>query len=316
MLGTPHRPAVAAAVAPYGALLAAAALWGSNPVVARLIGAAIPPITLSWLRWLLVLCVLLPFIWRERHAIGEALRRDWRILGPLALLANVPQSALIYKGLETTTAVNVGLLNSTIPVLILLLGGLFFGRRIATREVAGIAISLVGVAAILFQGSAERVLTLSLERGDLFAFGGMVTWALYTLLLPRRPPLPLLAFVAAMSIFGVTLAAPAVLAEVALDRAPQLDAGALAALGYIALGPTLGGTLAYSYGAERVGPLHAGIFIHFMPVFASLFAVTLLGERLQAFHLLGFALVAGGALVALHFRRLLSSPPGAATRSS
>jgi drug/metabolite transporter (DMT)-like permease len=313
MSGTPHRPAVAAAVAPYGALLAAAALWGSNPVAARLIGAAIPPITLSWLRWLVALCMLLPFIWRDRRAIGEALRRDWRILAPLAVLANVPQSALVYKGLETTTAVNVGLLNSTIPVLILLFGGLFFGRRVAGREAAGIAISLVGVAAILFQGSAERILALSLERGDLFAFGGMVTWALYTLMLPRRPPLPLLAFVAAMSIFGVILAAPVVLAEVALDRAPQLDAGTLAALGYIALGPTLGGTLAYSYGVERAGPLHAGIFIHFMPVFASLFAVTLLGERLQAFHLLGFALVAGGALVALHFPRLLSSPPGAAS---
>jgi drug/metabolite transporter (DMT)-like permease len=300
---------------PYAALLAAAALWGSNPVVARLIGSAIPPITLSWLRWLVVLCALIPLVWRERHMLGDALRQDWRILVPLALLANVPQSALVYKGLETTSAVNVGLLNSTIPVLILLLGGLFFGRRIAAGEVAGIAVSLIGVAAILFQGSVERALALKLDRGDLFAFGGMLTWALYTLLLPRRPPLSLLAFVAAMSILGVALAAPAALAEVAFDRAPRLDAGVLAALGYIALGPTLAGTLAYSYGAERVGPLHAGLFIHFMPIFASLFAIGVLGERLQAFHLLGFALVAGGALLALHFPRLLSSRPRAATRS-
>src|SRR3954471_21146177 len=173
----------------YGALFTAAALWGSNPVVGRLIGPAIPPITLSWLRWLLVLCGLIPLVWRERRRLGNALRQDWRILVPLALLANVPQSALVYKGLETTTAVNVGLLNSTIPVLILLLGGLFFRRRIAAREAAGIAISLAGVAAILFQGSAERVLALALNGGDLFAFGGMLTWALYTLLLPRRPPL-------------------------------------------------------------------------------------------------------------------------------
>lgn len=300
----------------YGALLAAAALWGSNPVVARLIGAAIPPITLSWLRWLVVLCALVPFVWRERREICAALRCDWKILLPLALLANVPQSALVYKGLETTTAVNVGLLNSTIPVLILLLGGLFFGRRTAAREAAGIAISLSGVAAILFQGSVERVLALSLNRGDLFAFGGMLTWAFYTLLLPRRPALSLLAFVAAMSVLGVAFAVPAVLAEVALDRAPQFNAGTLAALGYIALGPTLGGTLAYSYGVERVGPLHAGIFLHFMPVFAGLFAIIVLGERLQMFHLLGFALVAGGALFALDFPRLLSSPPGAATRPS
>src|SRR4051794_21039239 len=152
----------------YAALLAAAALWGSNPVVARLIGSAIPPITLSWLRWLVVLCALIPLVWRERNMLGKALREDWRILVPLALLANVPQSALVYKGLETTSAVNVGLFNSTIPVLILLLGALFFGRRIAAGEVAGIAVSLIGVAAILFQGSLERALALTLDRGDLF----------------------------------------------------------------------------------------------------------------------------------------------------
>jgi drug/metabolite transporter (DMT)-like permease len=66
--------------------------------------------------------------------------------------------------------------------------------------------------------------------------------------------------------------------------------------------------LAYSSGVERVGALQAGLFVHFMPVFAALFAVLLLGERLHYYHLAGFALVAGGALIAVDLRRLLSSP--------
>ena len=86
--------------APYAALLAAAALWGANPVLGRLVGPFVPPLTLSWLRWLLVLCMLSPFVWRERREIAAALRGHWRILLPLAALANVPQSALVYKGLE------------------------------------------------------------------------------------------------------------------------------------------------------------------------------------------------------------------------
>jgi drug/metabolite transporter (DMT)-like permease len=294
---------------PYAALIAAAALWGTNPVLGRLVGVAVPPVTLSWLRWLAVLCAITPFVWHQRREIAAALRLHWRVLLPLAALANVPQSALIYKGLETTSAVNVGLLNSSIPVLILLLGAAFFSRPIVLHEMAGIAISLAGVVIVLFQGSAENVLALSLNRGDLFAFGGMLTWALYTLLLPRRPPLPLLAFVFCMSALGVGLGAPAALAEAVFDRTPNLDSGALLGIAVIALGPTLGGTLAYSYGAERAGPLHAGVFIHFMPLFASVLAMAVLGERVQPYHLAGFMLVLAGALLALGFPRLLSSAP-------
>ena len=295
--------------APYAALLAAAALWGTNPVLGRLVGVAVPPVTLSWLRWLVVLCAVAPFVWPQRREVAAAARSHWHVLLLLAALANVPQSALIYKGLQTTSAVNVGLLNSSIPVLILLIGALFFARPAGRREFAGIALSLLGVAVLLFQGSVERVLSLSLNRGDLIAFGGMLTWAWYTLLLPRRPVLPLLAFVFCMSAIGVALGAPAVLAEVILDRPPRLDGAVLLGIALIAAGPTLGGTLAYSYGAERVGAVQAGVFVHFMPVFATLFATLLLDERARVYHLAGFALVLAGALLALDSSRLLSSRP-------
>jgi len=282
------------------ALTAAAACWGSNPVVARLVIGELPPIFLSWARWFLALCFLVPFVWSERAQIAQAVRQSWKVLLTLALLANVPQSALVYKGLETTTAVNVGLLNSTIPILIILAGTAFFSRQMVRRELFGILISFAGVLFLLFQGSWERAVALSLNRGDLFAFGAMVTWAFYTLLLPRRPPeLSLLAFVAAMSILGCLSTFPAVVTELALDRVPSWNLRTILALVYIALAPTLAGTVLYSYGAERLGPVRAGVFIHVMPVFATIFSVLLLSEGLQYFHLMGFLFIAGGSLMAL-----------------
>jgi drug/metabolite transporter (DMT)-like permease len=293
----------------YAALVAAAALWGSNPVAAKWLQGDVPPIALSWLRWLIALCVLSPVAWPERRALAAALRGERRILVPLALLANVPQSALVYKGLETTTALNVGLLNSTIPVLILVLAAVWFARRPATHEAFGIAVSFLGVAVILFQGSPERVLALSFNGGDLLAFGAMLTWAFYTLLLPRRPSLPLPAFIAAMCLVALVLTLPAVLLEATLDRMPVFSPRSVAGLAYISIGPTLLGTLAYSFGVERAGAVRAGLFIHLMPVFASILSVTVLGERLHPYHFAGFVLVAGGALAQLGWTPLLSSPP-------
>jgi drug/metabolite transporter (DMT)-like permease len=294
------------AIAPYIALLTAGALWGSNPVIGRLLVGQVPPITLSWLRWAIALCLLAPFAWRERREIALAFRGDWKILVLLALCANVPQSALVYAGLETTSAINVGLLNSTIPVLIVALGALFLGRHVTVRQAMGIALSFAGVAAILFRGSFQRVESLSLGRGDLLAFAAMLTWALYTLWLPRRPRLSLLSFVASMSLVGVAVGAPVAAAEVLLRRPPRFEGWSVAALVYISLGPTLAGTLAYSFGAERLGALRAGLFVHFTPLFAAALAIALLGERLHAFHMAGFALVVGGALTALSVPRPVS----------
>ena len=88
---------------PYLALLGAAALWGSNPVLGRLVGGDVPPITLSWLRWLVTLTILAPLTWAQWREIAAALRGHWRILVPLALgvwrlLSSPPQRTLSTTG--------------------------------------------------------------------------------------------------------------------------------------------------------------------------------------------------------------------------
>ena len=226
------------------ALIFAAALWATNGIAARLIGDAFQPIFLSWARWLVALLILLPFAWMERIAIQQAFRSNWRLIGLLSALANVPQSALVYKGLQTTTVINVGLLNSTIPVLVLILGHFFFRRRMRLRETIGVLTSLIGVCVLLFEGSTNRLFTFSLNKGDVFAFIAMLTWAIYTLLISRKPnTLSLLSFVFCMSLVGVVICAPFVLVEAWFFKPPEFRINTLLPLIYIAVGPTLAGTL-------------------------------------------------------------------------
>lgn len=302
----------------YAALVLTTALWGSNPAISRLVMDAVPPVALAWGRWLVVVLALSPFMWSERREIGAALRERWRALLTLALLAGAPQSVMVYKGLERSSAVNLGLFNSTIPVLILVLGALLYGKRIRLREAAGIAVSTAGVLAILFQGSLERALALSFVSGDLIIFASMLMWSVYTLRLIDRPrTLSPYALVAVMGTLGLLAATPMLAAEMLLHARARLTPGNALTVIYIGLGPTLGGMLLYNFAVERVGAVRAGVLVHLMPVFASLFAVLLLDERVRAFHAAGFALVVGGALLALHGSRkdpaqdarLLSSRP-------
>jgi drug/metabolite transporter (DMT)-like permease len=284
----------------YAALTLTMALWGSNPSISRLIMDAVPPVALAWSRWFVVLLAVIPLVWSERHSLLELVQAKWRTLLVLALLAGAPQSVVIYKGLEWSSAVNLGLFNSVIPVLILILGALFWGKPVRLRESAGIAISLGGVLIILFQGSLDRALAFAFNLGDVVLFIGMVMWAAYTLKLVDRPAaLSAQGLVALIAGLGVVVSTPLLILEGIVVHPPRLDWTTVAALVYIGLGPTLGAMLCFNFAVERVGAVRAGVLVHLMPVFASVFAVLLLGEHVHWFHAAGFALVAGGALLAL-----------------
>jgi drug/metabolite transporter (DMT)-like permease len=286
-----HRPA-------YAALLVTAALWGSNAVVARGLLDVVSPAQLAFARWLVVLACLAPVAWAERAAIREALRHDLRACVALALLGFGPQTLLTYTALAHTTAVVVGLLNSAIPVLIVAIAAVAYARRPRALEALGLAISLLGVLAIVARGSASALLALRFNGADLLAFATMFVWSVYTLRLSTRPralSLPAFTFVAAL--LGELLLAPVALADVALHGWSPAGRREVVGILYIGLLPSLAATLLWTFGVARLGAVKAGVFTHLVPVFAAIFAVAFLGEKLHAYHAAGFVLVAGGALL-------------------
>jgi drug/metabolite transporter (DMT)-like permease len=293
----PLIPASSRALA-YAALVCTTALWGSNGVVSRALMDTIPPLVMAAARWAVVFIALLPLVWPERRAIAHALRHEWKLLLALALLGSAPQSALVYSGLSASTAIHLGLLNSTIPVLIILISWGWYARRPRRLEATGLAISLIGVLLILAHGDLRSLLQLQFNHGDLLMLGAMVSWALYTVRLKDRPQsLSLLAFVFALSLIGELLTLP--LAAFQWVQAGGVHFGRREWLGllYIGVVATLVSAVLFSYGVERVGAVRAGILIHLMAVFSSLFAALFIGERLFVYHAAGFVLVAGGAIL-------------------
>lgn len=306
----PHPPYSRRALA-YGAMVLTTLLWGSNPAVSRLVLERLSPVSLVWLRWLIVLALLAPLVWPERAAIKEALLRHWRVLVPFAMLGFAPQNLIVFTGLAGSSATHLSLLNSTIPVFIILIGWLWRERRPHGLESLGLTISLVGVMLIIVHGDLGALLRLELNGWDLLMLAGILVWAIYTLRMAERPTfLALLPFVFATALLGELITLPAIVFEVAWQGWPELDARTLVALLYVGAFPSLLATLLFGFAVRRIGAVHAGILSHLVPVFGSFFAATLIGERLHLYHGLGFLLVAGGAILSC-FRPqpVLSSPP-------
>jgi drug/metabolite transporter (DMT)-like permease len=288
----PPRPAA------FMALVITSALWGSNAVVARALLNDISAVWLAWLRWNIVLLILAPFVWKERHAIIATLRTRTRELVLFAVVGFAPQNVLTYVGLSGTTAINMGLLNSAVPVMIVAIVAVMKRRPPGLFESIGLAISVTGVLLIVAHGDARAILRLDFNAWDLLLLVGMFIWAIYTIKLGERTiPLSFPAFCFAAALIGQILTLPAIGWEFAVHGAPRPSLLTIGGVLYIGAFPTLVAMLLYGFGIARVGAVQAGIFTHLVPLFAAIFATLLIGEHLHAFHAAGFALIAGGAIL-------------------
>jgi drug/metabolite transporter (DMT)-like permease len=118
-------------------------------------------------------------------------------------------------------------------------------------------------------------------------------------LLRHRPAeLSALGYVFVTGAIGTLIATPFVLIDRAWAPSPDFSWQALAAIGYFALFSSLVATLCYNNAVDRVGPVHASLFIHLVPLFGTLMAIAFLDEHPGWQHLLGMALILSGILYA------------------
>jgi drug/metabolite transporter (DMT)-like permease len=273
--------------------------WAGNMVIGRAVADAMSPIGLSYWRWVIVIAVLAPFCWREVLAKRTQLFRSWRIVLLLSVMSTGLYNALTYWSLHYTTATNTTLLNSTIPIWVMVASWILLRHLPPTRALLGFLTSLVGVLFIVAHGHPGALFTLAPNFGDLIMLIALFIWGFYAVLLRYRPAdLSPLGYVFVTGVIGTLIATPFFLIDRAVSATPDLSWQALAAIGYFALFSSLAATLCYNNAIDRVGPVHASLFIHLVPLFGSLLAIAFLGERPGWQHLIGMALILFGILQA------------------
>ena len=215
-----------------------------------------------------------------------------------------------YLGLHYTTATNGVILNSSIPVMIIILGWAIYRDTITRAQAVGVAISLAGILAIISRGDLSVLAQLELNKGDLIVLTGMVFWAAYTVFLRMKPAeLPGLALLACCGIVGVTLLFPLFVVEMAFfGGRMEFTPATVAAMLYVGIFPSFVGYVFWNRGVAEVGSNIAGIFVHLMPVFGALLAWMFLGERIYLFHIVGIALILAGITLTTRGKRAEPEP--------
>jgi drug/metabolite transporter (DMT)-like permease len=290
-----------ASLLPYLLLSLAVLSWAGNWVVGRAMRDDMGPVAMGFWRWLLALALILPFCLRELRTKWDVVRRNMWWLTVSGSVGAVVFNTMIYVGLQYTATTNAVLYNSVVPVFIVIICWIVFSDRISPRQMIGIPCSLVGVLAIVSRGNPSLIAALELNRGDVWIMTAMLLWAVYTILLRRRPKeLSALAFLSAMLMFSLPLLLPFYLWELGERGSFDLSASTLIALGYYATIPSVVAYLMWNYGVAKVGPHRAGLMVHLLPIFAAILSVIFLDERLYAYHYIGTAFVFGGIWLTTH----------------
>lgn len=273
-------------------LILATLFWSGNFVVGQAAVESMTPLDLTFWRWALAAAPLLLLAQLVEKPDWRAVWSRWPVLLVLSALGMSGYTLLLYAALGHTSAVNASLITAANPALIVVMAILFLGEKTTRLGWTGICVGLLGVLLVLTRGDLGRVLSLTVNTGELLMVGAIAVWGAYTII-ARRLQVPAIAATAVQMVIATVTLAP--LALVLNVQLPQTSSEAWS-LAYIVLFPSLGSYLLWNLALKTTAPGTAGNYLNLVVVFTAVITVAL-GTTLSAVQIAGGLLVIGGILL-------------------
>ncbi len=271
--------------------------WGGNAVLGRLAVGEISPMALVSARWLGATLVLGVFAHRLVRRDWPVLRKHLPLVAALGITGFTGFNTLFYIAAHYTTAVNIGIIQGSMPVFVLLGAFFLYRTRISALQIAGVVVTLAGVVIVGSGGDPGLLAALAVNTGDLLMVAACVLYAAYTLALRKCPESSALGLLALMAFFAFAASLPFTMAEAALGLFMWPTPTGWIIVALVTIFPTLLGQWMFIHGVAMIGPARAGVFINLVPVFTSILAVAILNEPFEAYHAAALALVLGGIML-------------------
>jgi drug/metabolite transporter (DMT)-like permease len=282
-------------LSPYFSAAIAMLCWALSFVVIRGTHEMVPPIGLNFWRSFLALLLLIAMGFSHLRLEMRVILNQWKTFFLLGFLLVLIGNTAMFVGLQFTTAINAGLLNSMGPVVIVVSSWLLFRETVTPLQMLGILTSLAGVIILITRADITVLTAFDFNRGDLWILVAVIGWALYAVLVRRTAPtMHSLAFMTAVTFCGIVLLFPLYLWESLTQRPTELNAPTVLSIIYLGLFTAVFAILLWTRAIRMLGANNVGLFIHLVPVFSVILAIIFLGEVLRGFHLIGIALIAIG----------------------
>ena len=278
--------------------------WAGNFIVGKVASLfEIPPFSLNFYRWLIAFIILFPFTYTKITENFHEIKKKIIPLSIMGFTSITIFNSVVYYSLNFTQVLNGVLMISTIPVLIIFFSSCFTNEKIKINQILGVITSLIGVLIIITKFQLSTLLSLNLNKGDLWILVAMISWATYSIMVKEKKiNLDPLALLQTLIFIGLIFLIPFYLYELHNAQFLKLNIPVLLTVGYVVIFAGIGAYIFWIGAIKIIGPSRSGVFLHLMPVFSSLMAIFLLGERLANFHIFGALFILIGIIVSTKFK--------------
>lgn len=284
-----------------GILLAVAAtiIWSGNFIISRAISTEVAPVTLSFYRWATAVVLLLPFAWKHIQSAWQIVKEHkvyffWTSLMGISLF-----NTFVYVAGQTSTAINMALIGTTSsPIMSVVLAHYFLKEHIGLRRITGMLLCICGILFLLSKGSFQNLLHLQFTKGDVWILMAAFSFACYNIFARKRPQqISATGFLFFVFVIGTALLLPAYVVESFFVQPIQWNFKIAGSVLYLGLGTSVLAFLFWNRSIKELGAGRTALFGNLIPIFSSVEAVILLGEKITAIHLISFVLIVAGLAI-------------------
>lgn len=275
-------------------------IWAGNAIVNKMAATAIDPAAIAFYRWLVAGLVLTPFmamtVWRNRRSYRPYLVK-FAILALLGMAIN--QTLGYYAGL-TVSAMNIGIITSLIPLMTVLISIFLLGETPTAGIIVGTLLSLGGILYLVSAGDIASLLHQGIGDGELLLLAGSFAYALYGVLLKKwQLPFSTWQSVYVQILFGIVMLLPNFLSA---TNAP-INSATLPLILYAGIPASVLAPYLWLQSVRFLGASKTAIFMNFLPVFTAMIAMSLLGEKLEHYHVVGGLITLCGVILSQTLRK-------------
>ena len=280
-------------------LILATLFWSGNFIVGKAASLfEIPPFTLNFYRWVFAWLILAPFTLKEIFRKKNYILENSKLILVLGITSITIFNSIVYYSLNFTQVINGVLMISTIPVMIIFFCWVFKIEKTNVFQILGVIFSLLGVIVIVTQADFNKLLSLNFNKGDLWMVVALFSWAMYSALLKKKKfELSQISLLQTIISAGLILLFPAYLIEMLLGYRANIHLPFILTLSYVVIFPGLASFIFWIKGISIIGSNRSGIFLHLMPIFSTILAILIFGEKFKNFHLIGAIFIIVGIIL-------------------